>query len=549
MTKPTEEKRIEWQFLHSTHKTLKNPNNSKEVMGDVITACVKNIDTGEVQLVRKLNPMRPLYVLKRAFWNNTNDDETVERSKLDEFYVPNYQMIDNLKVKLGYNKNKWINNKDLLNDQRSFGNDIPIEAIMKQAYHDSTPRTCPEYRVGGLDIETSVLGGQEVILITYTTPELHSYTCMLKAFMQDPIEKIQQVCDDALKQWVANLNDDGRKVVEKYKLGITLKECQTEVEMIKWIFDMIHMDKPEFVGVWNINFDIPYLLKRLEFHKQSPYSIMCHPDVPWRERVCTYKEDTNKKVTHWSRRWHWFKLSGYTQFLDLQSLYSNLRVVNGVESSYALKYIADKNLGTSKLDFGEDGHAAMQKNRMTEYTAYNIVDTVILPVQDKVTRDVNSMVLIMREDVIENFVAKTIMLTDSFYPYCKQRNRIPASCSGNQNHITDEEIINVGGAVLNPLLAKGTGTKKVKELTGDTHIMTMVADIDVKSMYPHLLMMGNVAKETKISTVLAIEGFDHHAINDMFGHYCSPRENAVYLMNKFFGLPSFKDIDEILKVG
>ena len=52
-------------------------------------------------------------------------------------------------------------------------------------------------------------------------------------------------------------------------------------------------------------------------------------------------------------------------------------------------------------------------------------------------------------------------------------------------------------------------------------------------------MCFNISRETKIATVLGLEKFPHKDINDLFGHFPSPVENAVYLCNKFFKVPDY----------
>lgn len=52
----------------------------------------------------------------------------------------------------------------------------------------------------------------------------------------------------------------------------------------------------------------------------------------------------------------------------------------------------------------------------------------------------------------------------------------------------------------------------------------------------------NVSKETKRSTAILINGMDDNAVTDFFSHYSATYENAVYLCNKYFGLPNYEEM-------
>ena len=79
---------------------------------------------------------------------------------------------------------------------------------------------------------------------------------------------------------------------------------------------------------------------------------MAHPDVPKQYRYASYKEDISK-TDHFTDKWHWMSITGYSQFLDSMCLYARLRKVSGREVSYKLDDIANKELGQGKLHFGE----------------------------------------------------------------------------------------------------------------------------------------------------------------------------------------------------
>jgi hypothetical protein len=46
-------------------------------------------------------------------------------------------------------------------------------------------------------------------------------------------------------------------------------------------------------------------------------------------------------------------------------------------------------------------------------------------------------------------------------------------------------------------------------------------------------------------TVLGIEGFSPTQIVDFCGHVTAPHENAVYLCNKYMGLPDYVEMGQL----
>lgn len=534
-------KKSEFQFLHSTYTKTEN--------GDGIVALLKNTETNEKELKIVRNPKRSIFITKPGLRETFKEKkEYAPMSEVDEFIVYNHEMFDEIKVRLGFYRKSYIKQKKLLNSPYVYAADIDIEVLMKQHYMNKAKRMASEIHVGGLDIETSVLGGKEIILNTYVSHDHHIYTAVLKPFLKDKtLDDIEKCTTSALQKFRDNLNEAGQKVYDKFFPKVEVKIFDREVDLIIWIFKQIHKHKDDFISVWNMGYDIPYMLERLKILGYSPYQIMCHPDVPGDLRVCNWRPDKSPqdKLGHWSYRWDFFYLSGYSQFIDSMCLYSRLRKVKGIESSYTLKYIANKVLGTSKLDFGEANHSIMQQSRFVEYTAYNIVDTLLLTLMDKVTGDMSSMVMLTKDTDLPSFSKQTVQLKNWFYNYCRGENCVPSACKGDQTKPYDKYIHNVGGGVLNPLLARETGTRRIKENNHLTNLNLMVSDLDVVSMYPHIQIMSNISRETKLSTVLSIEGMPYNAINDFFGHYVAVEENSVHLASKFFNLPNYETVGEM----
>lgn len=529
----------EFQLISSVYK--------KTDTGDVVIANMKDVHTNVSEMVTFENPQRPIYVTKKGLRSTFTDrKEFSMKHDLEEYIVPNHEMQSEIKKKLGLKP--WARQKEVLDNPYVWAADVPIEVIIKQAYSSRASKPATEFKVGALDIETSVSGGKEIILNTYTHSDGQCFTAIFAPWLKDgeTLDLITKTTNDALDQFRDNLNKRGREMYDKLtaqhadnRLPLNFKIFTKEVDLVDWIMQQIHRLRPDFISIWNMGFDIQYMLDRLSVHGVSHASVMCHPEVKHAHRVSKWIHDKSKSAAHFTRLWHWYDLTGPSQFIDTQALYSRLRTVEGMEASYALNYIATKLLGIGKLNFGVDGHAKMQRDRFVEYIAYNIVDTLLLVIMDMVTDDISSMVFLTKDTNTAYYAKATVQLRDSFYSYCKQHDRVPGSISGNQAKPYDHMITNIGGGVLDPSLARGTGIPRLEESDEDTYFHMMVADLDVTSEYPYLQLTCNISKETKLGTVLTVDGLNGVGINDYFGHITSTMENAAYICSKFYGLPDY----------
>jgi hypothetical protein len=544
-----------YQFIHSTYWK------AKDNSSDAVVALLKEVDTGEPKLHIFQNPKRTVYVTRPGLRETHDHKKLCETlDNLDSYSVHNHNLREELqRILLGHTKG-YVTQTQLLNNPYVYGADIDISVLIKQHFLNSTDKMCKGFRVGGLDIETAVpgiLGGKEVILITYVTPELKIHTAVLKAFLQESAcGEALTLFDSVLSNLKQELNNKGQKVLEKHfdksiPLGFSpnITFHDSEVDMIKWIFSIIHKDKPEFISIWNIDYDIPFLLDRLRVHDVVPHGVMCHPEVPFKYRVCNYRQDNNKSAQFF-HKWHVFELSGYTQFYDSMCLYSRLRKHKGNENSYALDYIAKKVLGTGKLKYPKSSHYVMQSSKQVEYLAYNIMDTLLTVLMEHVIKDVGSLMMLIKDTDFSSFAMQTVQLKNWFYNYLKAHRKVPASWQGKILHETDSEIVNVGGNVLAPGLAWRTGVTRVKELLGIVNdvvskMVLLVSDLDVARMYPSIMAACNIDRDTKRMTVLQVENCDAHRIVDFMGHLLFPKENAAYLCNQYFNLPSYTEMLQI----
>lgn len=510
-----------YQFVHSTSMDFGEE-------GYVMVINEKNVNTGESRLRIEKNPIRPFWITIPSARTNKEKKEFAKVSELEMFQVPQNKLKVELAKRLGEYKgpNAWYDFRKLCDNPYVYGADIDPEVILRIQYMKQC-KPVKGYNVGFLDIETSVFGDGRINVLTYIDQNFTIHTAVLKDFMQDKTMDdivtyrdsvwggvMEQVNDDTKKAVVTLLGDknslssdlqanwdlwfvgtgknDKRplselsnefkdyvqsKTMELFKFDIQIFD--KEYDMLIWSFRHIHATKPDFIGIWNMDFDIPYIIDRLQKLGIPPADAFSHPDVPKKLHYFRYKKDAGKPGQHFTDKWHWLFSPGYTKFIDSMCLYSRIRKVDGRENSYKLDFIANKEIGIGKMPVTT--HEDMQANHFVEYVVYNIVDAAVMSFMELINHDMDSLMGLSYISPLQEFAHQTKMLTNNFYEYCREHGMVPAAVGGSQLKATDGMIYNVGGAVLDPVNIRGASLPVLDETDDLTQLYALVCDIDVSS--------------------------------------------------------------------
>lgn len=487
------------------------------------------------------DPRRPFWVTKPQYRTYQYKKEFGDMDKCEKFVCHDSELEYRLAKALGYYSQRKMSLRVLCNSPYVYGADIETAVLIKQAYLAKMPTGfVPKYSVGGLDIENEVHDEGKINIITFIHED-KIFTGVLKDYAK--VEYEPDKFRDATKE---DFNQVIYKLLgfyfERYHFKLELEILPTELSLIKWIFARIHECKTDFIGVWNLSYDIPKIMDRITALGGDLEDIMCHPDVPKQYRWVNWYFDP-KDVQHYTDKWHWLSLAGYSQFLDSMCLYARLRKVSGRDSSYSLDSISTKELGHGKLHFGAiTNHAYVQKHNFLEYTAYNINDAMVLMLMEKQNNDMSAVAGLCGQSILSQFARQTVLLKNDAYVYGKSRGKIPASAGTNMFSQYDNEQLKSGGAVLPPNKAVNVGTAIVEEL-GDkeTQVCLYTNDLDFSSLYPTVTSSFNISKETILSTVLSINGMPRDSVEVLFGYLNRPDINGVPIGTQFFGLPNYQE--------
>lgn len=548
--------KIDRYYVHSCHHRSDDPNCNAVVVKEQI--CKHNDDgteTWEPYLRVIKDPTRSFYITKTQYRDHAYKKEFEDINKLEEFKCKDSELRERLANALGCGYRRYVGLRDLCSSPYVYGADIDTETLIKQAYLKIQPEgKSAKITVGAFDIETEVYGEGRINVITFIH-EREIYTVALKESC-----KIYSASDDILdidvnvrprqatyEECLSVVNSIIGEELTKNKFTLHLELVDSELELLQTIFKHIHECKTDIVGIWNILFDIPKILERLNVLGVDPREIFCPPNLPKRYCVCEFKEDINPNAEHMVDKWHWFSCTGYTQFIDSMCLYGRLRKVDGKDISYSLDYISNKELGQGKLHLGEiTNHRWSQTYDFLRYIAYNINDVLIMQLMEFKNHDIDSLIGLSDCSLLKNFSKQTVMVRDGDYVYAKENGHIPASAGVSMYTEWDSEMPKAGGTVLPPEKAVGTRACVMQGTSGRTQVSLFVNDLDESSMYPSALRLANISKETYYGSVLNINGYDKIHIELLGQVTISPEAYCVQAYKLFLDLPDYEEMEKCL---
>lgn len=393
---------------------------------------VLHYEDGSQERTKRMIPnfKRPFWVTKEGFRDHEEKKEWEKADRLQYYECTQAELPSAVKKALGMftpnNSMRQISKSPYL-----YGADITPTAIVKHLYQQKYPDARSPNTVAVLDIETDVLDGTDVPFYTSVTFKDKAVLSVAQEYLDrigyggDFEKEMREYFYQRLPEMAHERNIDLEVVVNA-----------TPLEMIKTAINRCHEWQPDFISVWNINFDLPILIKTIEDAGADPAEIFSDPDVPPAFRKAYYKEGASKKVTQngreepkpWYDRWHTFYTPATFYFIDQAVVFRKLRIAGGKEPSYALdailaKYTDVRKLKNERADHlsGLAWHQYMQKNEPLEYGAYNLIDCIaceILDEQPKVGDLRQSISVQVGHSDYDKFDSQTRRTVDDFHFFC-----------------------------------------------------------------------------------------------------------------------------------
>lgn len=493
------------------------------------------------------NPQREYYITKENFQNHPDKKESELLSRLKSRRTNQRTMLSKIAKELNKNLNN-LSLRRLARSQYLYGTDITMPALVKQQYQSHWPECASESKVAVLDIETDVVHG---------TGEILSCTVSFK-------DKVYLGINEFFVKGIPNLEEKIQKAFIKYlgkykesrNIELIIEVLATPAMVCKRSIEHAHMWKPDFVAVWNIDFDLPKILDALEKENYDIPAIFSDPSVPPEFRYVEYRPGTKLKVTASGKsmplapheRWHCMLTPASFYWIDAMVVYAMIRKAKGNAPSYALDAILQEELGERKLNFDvADGHVKlawhvfMQSNYKIEYLIYNIFDCISVELLDESTKD---LAITLGElcgfTEYQHFNSTPKQLADDLHFFYKKSGRIIGSVSDKMADENDNHVISMANWIITlpTHLVEDNGIaicEDFPELRGSGR--AHVGDLDVKSSYPITEIFANISKATTMLELSEIEGVSELDRRVVGLNVTGGEVNAIEFCTRVYKLP------------
>lgn len=514
------------------------------------------------------NFKRPVYITKPNRRNHQDKKEYEHIDNLDRYDCNQARLSETIQRGLGRRiPNPKLRLADICKDPYVYFADMASPTLYKAMYKRKYPDAVSRNRVAVLDIETDVVFGTgEPIMVAVTVGE--KKIIAVADWWAKKVPDFQAKLEERFKYHLSSIDIPNKKgVKEKRDL---IKERGGDLIIIsdknialgfKEVMDQVHEWMPDFLAVWNLDFDLPKLMAICDKYGVSHEDVWCDPMVPpkyrnvWYKQAKSVRETNSKKISqHPADLWHvLFTMAGF-YVIDAMAAFKKVRVAAGNEPDYKLDGVLGRHLGIGKLRVegvkAVEGdikwHVEMQKEKPVDYCVYNLFDCISVELLDEKTNDLGVVIPVLA-DISEYSIFPSLpkRLVDILSFFYIDRNLVPGTCGAAQEDIMDEGIVELSGWIvtLPAHMVQDNGLKCVKDLPDlITTFYAQVGDDDIKQAYPTGEIIMNISKETTAIEIKSIQGVSDAARRRSGINLTGGQVNAIEIANELFNKPSIHDV-------
>lgn len=353
----------------------------------------------------RIRNFRPIANFQREFWvtkphkqNHKDKKECELLDNVNSYRATQSDLYKEVATRLGGRYVGCRYKREVAGSPYVYGLDIDGRDELAYRYKkkypnaDSTP-----YIVSTLDIEMFV-DTKEIILITVTCRN-EIYTTILKSFLPHT-QKVEEILEKMFKKYLPD-----KEVAER--TTVHYEVCDTELEVIQKAISRVHKWQPDFLAVWNVDFDIPHIVERASLYEVEAKDLFSDPRLKPEFRYWYYKKSQSRSLSASGKpknsgpeeRWSIFNVPATFYIIDQMCAYNYVRsnekrVPGGYGFDNLSKVVLGDKFGKLKFPddvssqyFGEQWHLFMSKQRPLEYVIYNQWDAYGMQFIDRTTKD------------------------------------------------------------------------------------------------------------------------------------------------------------------
>ena len=325
------------------------------------------------------------------------------------------------------------------------------------------------------------------------------------------------------------------------KVKIKIKRFTEELNLLKSFFNLINTLRPDFVLGWNSHrFDFPYIYNRLKFllegTNETIEDVMCPKEIPYKSvkyRIDTVKQDPSDNNST-------VNVLSYSNHIDQQNLYANLRKGKGKLESYSLDAVSEIELGEHKEEL-ETNIKTQHFDNYDNFFKYSCVDTLLLYMLEEKNHDIEMLYAISQitETRVDQCLKKTVCLRNLASKFYKNQGY---TISNNRSSLKEKTGKPRGAYVARTDIVKNIGMELFKGSNLSQYLFEEVCDLDLSSLYPSIIIAFNLSPETFIKKInVRKTEYDQTktSIEDIvIDDYIS--KDYVSIGHKYFNLPNME---------
>lgn len=508
-----------------------DPESNSGRLTDFLTLIYKDLDTGLKYVEEMQNPKYTYYVAKDGYRTDYNrlfiskdeaspvtvchkdlEKDIAQRSELTEFYYNN---------KSTGNKGE---NKKLHLHPDIFNSDMNIEDYYRLLFSQYYANEADPNKItkAFFDIESDTIsmigdfpepGECPINAVSLILQEQKTiYVFLLRNKSNPQIAEFEQ--QTKTPEFHAELHDfiidavGGPERAEKFKINFNFKflfyDEDKEIYLIKDLFSAINTFKPDFALAWNMGFDMPYIIARIQKLGYNPEDIMCSPD--FENKVARYYVDERNK-SDFAERGDYCQLASYTTFLDQMIHFASRRKGQSKFISFSLDYIGQVIAKVKKLDYKHitSNLSELPYKNYKVFVFYNIMDTIVQYCIEAATTDIEYVftkanINCTRYSKVHR---QTVYLTNRVTKEMEKEGFIIGNNCNKFNPKPTEKF--PGAFVADPLQLSNYA--RMYAFGMYINCFDNSVDFDFSALYPSIIREFNIAPNTQIGMIIISRQF------------------------------------------
>jgi DNA polymerase elongation subunit (family B) len=535
-----------------------------------VVHCPSNMSSNDIHLIKEVlhlkdgtlvprvrllpNFKRDFYVTKPGFRKHKQKKEWESVERLYKYQSTQARLQVSIARALGQVGFKGPMKK-LLRSPYVYGADILSTALIKHKYMTEYPVQPTKYSVCVLDLETDVVTGSNDPIMGTISMKDKAYIVVREDFIKghaNPVQRIYEAIDKHISQHIQERN-----------VTVEIDFRPTSGTLVQALIERAHKWMPDFVAIWNMDFDIPKILASLEAEGINAADVFSDPSVPLEYRHCNYRPGSPQKVTASGKvtpvkpanRWHTLYCPASFYVIDAMCTYRIIRLASPEEPSYSLDNILKKELkGIKKLKFEAakhlegtlEWHIFMQQNYPFDYIAYNLFDCMSMEILDEKTNDLAvTLPMFSAMSDFRHFKSQPRRLVDALHFEALEKGLVIATTSDEMTEEVDSETLDLTGWIITlpANLVVNNGMQLFKDVPNLTsNCRSHLGDLDVSASYPNGISTCNISKETTRREIIDIVGIPEEIYRNQSLNLNGGHTNASEFCQFMFKAPSFEQL-------